>query len=332
MSPAAVRISSAIPFAAPVSAKPAITAGVEPRFVASAVSEQPHGARARSRRRSTGRRPTRSISRPAGTAASPEATRKIAGPSPSSPSTPGDEHERDRRDRRDELQHRRVDRHRRRQQQRVAADGDVRERRAHATVGARSRPGRSGPRWRSGATRSSDDGRAAARRRERSLCSAASGRGAGVADRQARARPARASPRGSRASETVIVPRMPGSSVGQAASETSAQSRPAIAVPGVSTTVGSPAASDAVRQAATSGSTAITGTPAAAPQRAAAAPSEPTPTGTSSDVDQSAAQLGEQRRVAVDHPVRRAGGADVGELEAARDQRRRTAARATASS
>ena len=42
MSPAAVRISSAIPFAAPVSAKPAITAGVEPRLVASAVSEQPH--------------------------------------------------------------------------------------------------------------------------------------------------------------------------------------------------------------------------------------------------------------------------------------------------
>ena len=88
------------------------------------------------------------------------------------------------------------------------------------------------------------------------------------------------------ASETVIVPRMPGSSVGQAASETSAQSRPAIAVPGVSTTVGSPAASDAVRHAATSGSTASTGTPAAAPQRAAAAPSEPTPTGTSA-TDQS---------------------------------------------
>ena len=41
MSPAAVRISSAMPFAAPVSAKPAITSGVEPMFVASAVSEQP---------------------------------------------------------------------------------------------------------------------------------------------------------------------------------------------------------------------------------------------------------------------------------------------------
>jgi hypothetical protein len=33
-------------------------------------------------------RPTRSINRPAGTAASPDAIRKIAGPSPSSPSIP----------------------------------------------------------------------------------------------------------------------------------------------------------------------------------------------------------------------------------------------------
>ncbi len=44
MSPAAVRISSAVPFAAPVSPKPAITSGVESRFVASAVSEQPTAA------------------------------------------------------------------------------------------------------------------------------------------------------------------------------------------------------------------------------------------------------------------------------------------------
>src|SRR5215208_7496930 len=41
MSPAAVRISSAIPLAAPVSAKPRITREVEPRFVATAVSAQP---------------------------------------------------------------------------------------------------------------------------------------------------------------------------------------------------------------------------------------------------------------------------------------------------
>ena len=87
MSPAAVRISSTIPFAPPVSANPAITTGVESMFVASAVSEQPHAASTYPPA-TTGRRPTRSISRPAGTAASPEETRKIAGPSPSSPSTP----------------------------------------------------------------------------------------------------------------------------------------------------------------------------------------------------------------------------------------------------
>ena len=51
-------------------------------------------------------------------------------------------------------------------------------------------------------------------------------------------------------------------------------------MPGVSISTGSPASSAAVRQAATSGSTAITAVPVAAPQRAAAAPSEPTPTGT----------------------------------------------------
>ena len=52
-------------------------------------------------------------------------------------------------------------------------------------------------------------------------------------------------------------------------------------VPGVTTRVGSPAASDAVRQAAVSGSTATIRVPLAAPQRAAAAASEPTPAGTS---------------------------------------------------
>jgi hypothetical protein len=87
MSPAAVRISSAIPLAAPVRAKPRITAGVESRFVASAVSAQPAAASPYPPA-ITGRRPIRSIARPAGTAASADATRKIAGPSPSSPSTP----------------------------------------------------------------------------------------------------------------------------------------------------------------------------------------------------------------------------------------------------
>jgi hypothetical protein len=84
---AGVPISSAVPFAAPVSANPAITAGVESRFVASAVSEQPAAAKTYPPAM-TGLRPTRSINRPAGTAASADAVRKIAGPSPSSPSTP----------------------------------------------------------------------------------------------------------------------------------------------------------------------------------------------------------------------------------------------------
>ena len=52
---------------------------------------------------------------------------------------------------------------------------------------------------------------------------------------------------------------MPASSEGHAAAETSAQSSPAIVVPGVATAVGSPAASEAVRHAAAAGSTPITG-------------------------------------------------------------------------
>ncbi len=53
-------------------------------------------------------------------------------------------------------------------------------------------------------------------------------------------------------------------------------------VPGVATAVGPPAASEAVRHAALSGSTPTTRSPACAPKRAAAAASEPTPTGTTS--------------------------------------------------
>jgi hypothetical protein len=87
MSPAAVRISSAIPLAAPVSANPRMTSGVESTLVASAVSAQPTAA-APYPPAITGSRPTRSIARPAGTAVSADATRKIAGPSPSRPSTP----------------------------------------------------------------------------------------------------------------------------------------------------------------------------------------------------------------------------------------------------
>ena len=67
------------------------------------------------------------------------------------------------------------------------------------------------------------------------------------------------------ASSTVTVPWIPARSDGHAAADTSAQSRPAIAVPGVSIRTGSPAASDAVRQAAATGSTPTTFTPAWAP-------------------------------------------------------------------
>ena len=73
---------------------------------------------------------------------------------------------------------------------------------------------------------------------------------------------------------------MPARSVGHADAETSAQSSPAMLVPGVATRVGRPAASEAVRHAAVSGSTPTTRVPHAAPQRAAAAASEPTPVGT----------------------------------------------------
>ena len=87
MSPAAVRISSAIPLALPVSQKPRITSGVESAAVAAAVRAHPAVAIAYPAA-ITGRRPSRSIARPAGRAVSADAVRKIAGPSPSRPSTP----------------------------------------------------------------------------------------------------------------------------------------------------------------------------------------------------------------------------------------------------
>jgi hypothetical protein len=86
-------------------------------------------------------------------------------------------------------------------------------------------------------------------------------------------------------------------------------------VPGVGTAVGRPAASEAVRQAAAAGSTATTAAPVAAPWRAAAAASEPTPVGTRIATNRPRPDSSPKRRVAVDHPVRGAGGADVGELE-----------------
>ena len=87
MSPAAARISSATPLAAPVSMKPRMSSGAEPTLVASAVRQQPTVAD-RYPPAITGRRPMRSIARPAGSAASADASRKIAGPRPSRPRTP----------------------------------------------------------------------------------------------------------------------------------------------------------------------------------------------------------------------------------------------------
>ena len=87
MSPAAARVSNVIPLEAPTNAKPGSRAAVEPVLVASAVSRQPQEPSAKPTV-STGTRPKRSISRPAGTAVSPDEVRKIAGPRPSSPLTP----------------------------------------------------------------------------------------------------------------------------------------------------------------------------------------------------------------------------------------------------
>ena len=87
--------------------------------------------RARSRTPSPACARTGPSLRPAGTAVSAEAVRKIAGPRPSSPSTPGHEHERERRDRGHELEDGGVDRHRRGQQHRVATD---RERLRHEAI------------------------------------------------------------------------------------------------------------------------------------------------------------------------------------------------------
>ena len=87
MSPAAVRTRSEIPADEPISAKPAMTAKPESAQVPNAVSQQPAAPRANPDA-ITGTRPKRSIERPAGTAVSADAVRKIAGPSPSRLSKP----------------------------------------------------------------------------------------------------------------------------------------------------------------------------------------------------------------------------------------------------
>ena len=87
MSPAAVRMSSDVALTTPIRTKPAITSSVESVRAASAVNPHPIAPTAKPKL-TTGIRPKRSISRPAGTAVSAEAVRKIAGPSPSRPLTP----------------------------------------------------------------------------------------------------------------------------------------------------------------------------------------------------------------------------------------------------
>ena len=76
-----------MPLDAPTSAKPAITAVVDPVRVARAVSAHPDAPSAKPAV-ITGVRPTRSIRRPAGTAVNPDDVRKIAGPRPRRPLTP----------------------------------------------------------------------------------------------------------------------------------------------------------------------------------------------------------------------------------------------------
>src|SRR5215212_829702 len=87
MSPAAARASSAVPLAAPTATRPASTAGAEETALPSAARPQP-AAPVPKPAASTGTRPTRSISRPAGSAARAPEARTMAGPSPSSPRTP----------------------------------------------------------------------------------------------------------------------------------------------------------------------------------------------------------------------------------------------------
>ena len=139
--------------------EPGITAGVESMFVASAVSEQPAGRQqiaARDHRPA----PDAIHQPPGGHRGQPGRDEEDRRPQPEQPFDARDEHERDRGDRRDELQHGRVDGHRRRQQQRVAADGDVRERRAHAPPrrgAARTRAGAARPRRRDEAAGGRDE-------------------------------------------------------------------------------------------------------------------------------------------------------------------------------
>ena len=85
MSPAAVRASSATPLAAPTHMSPPRTAGAKAVALPSAASPQP-AAPVPKPGASTGTLPTRSIARPAGSAASAPGRQDDRGASPSRPS------------------------------------------------------------------------------------------------------------------------------------------------------------------------------------------------------------------------------------------------------
>ena len=104
MSAAAVRASRTPPFMAPTPTKPRITSGALSTTHPSAVIRQATTPTTKPPA-ITGTRPNRSISRPAGSAATAPAVRKIAGPRPRIDSIAGDEDESDRGDSHGELQH-----------------------------------------------------------------------------------------------------------------------------------------------------------------------------------------------------------------------------------
>ena len=87
ISPAAARVSSATPLAAPTPRNPSSTTTGESTALPSAASEHPIAPIAKPPA-STGTRPSRSIARPAGSAVSAPEASTIAGPSPSSPRAP----------------------------------------------------------------------------------------------------------------------------------------------------------------------------------------------------------------------------------------------------
>ena len=124
MSPAAVRASRAIPCAPPIAAKPVTSSTAESIPQASAVTQQPTIPSAKPPA-STGTRPTRSISRPAGIALSAPGEQEDRRAEPEDPFDPGHEHERGRRDGDAQLQHPGQARERPGEQGRVAHDGVV---------------------------------------------------------------------------------------------------------------------------------------------------------------------------------------------------------------